>query len=111
MNADNLQLLREASQARSLEYPGDGKIDLSFRAMEFAGEAGELCNAVKKLVKEQRGIGTAKGDWQNIAEEIGDVMITLDLLANQLGLEIWPATVAKFNATTDKMGLKTRLEE
>lgn len=62
--------LTEASQARQVEY-GHGavaKVPLSFRVAEFNGECGELSYATS----------------DDLADELGDCLITLDLLVHDL---------------------------
>ena len=66
-------------------------------ALAFIGEAGEICNEVKKLRRED---GT--GSKEKLAMEIADAFTYLDLLAARAGIDIWPAVVAKFNAVSEK---------
>lgn len=101
--------LRKASAARQAEWPGSENADLAFRAIEVAGEAGEVAEAVKKLLRAQRGIGGNGGDVAAVADEIADCVIALDLLADALGVDLAEAVVAKFNRTSKKYGLATRL--
>jgi hypothetical protein len=44
-----------------------------------------------------------------MAEEMADVLICLDLLAMSEGIDLGAATVAKFNATSEKYGLSIKL--
>lgn len=46
-------LLRAANVQRQREWDADNKVTLSYRGNEFAGEAGEVCNVVKKLDRER----------------------------------------------------------
>ena len=101
--------LREANIARKMEWPGDDECDLEFTAIEFAGEAGELMEAIKKFLRGQRGIKGSTASPHDIAEEMGDVLVALDLLANKLGISLAVAVRDKFNKTSEKYGLETRL--
>ena len=101
--------LREANQSRKKEWPGDEECDLEFTAIEFAGESGELMEAIKKFLRGQRGIKGTTASPHDIAEEIGDVLVALDLLANKLGISLALAVRDKFNKTSEKYGLETRL--
>ena len=81
-----------------------------FRATEFAGESGELCNLVKKLEREKYGWGGSTATSREVEDELADVQITLDLLAWKLRVNLSEATVRKFNADSEKRGLSARLE-
>lgn len=106
----DLDKLRRAALDRDLEYPGSDQIDASFRACELAGEVGEACNVVKKLERRRLGIAGSHATVADLAAELGDVIICADLLAMHYGINLWPAVKAKFNASSDKLGLKTRLD-
>ena len=107
------EILRDANKRRHEEWPNGDKIDLCFRALEMAGEAGELANKVKKLVRMNREItGTVEERetlMQEIADEMGDVVITVDLIGMELGIPFGDSIRAKFNKTSDKHGFKTRI--
>lgn len=109
----NLNELRRANVARQAERPGGEHVDLAFRGLEMAGEAGELANKLKKLVRLQRGIQGTNEEratlMQEIADEMGDVMICVDLIGMEIGIDSAEAVRSKFNATSAKHGLKTRL--
>lgn len=81
-------ILREANDTRQKEWGGSDKCDIPFRALEFIGEVGELAEAVKKYTRSERGIlGTAKC-VDDIAEEIGDVLICWDLMFREVGMPV-----------------------
>lgn len=108
-----LETLRAANNARQELWPGVEKADLPFRGLELAGEVGELCNLVKKLHRLESGIagnaatGEAAADALRVAifEELGDVQVSLDLLARELGVDLAAATVAKFNLVSSRVGI------
>lgn len=100
--------LRDANAARDKEW-GCGKLDLSFRGNELAGEVGEACNVIKKLERERLGIQGSRDTLEHLAEELADVVICADLIAIQAGVDLEAAVARKFNATSEKVGLKTRL--
>jgi NTP pyrophosphatase (non-canonical NTP hydrolase) len=110
---DTLKELREANIARQKEWRGAEKVDLAFRGLEMAGEAGELANKLKKLVRLQRGITGTQEEREalldDIADEMGDVLVCLDLIAEDLGIDLGLATRIKFNKTSAKQGLNTRM--
>lgn len=43
--------LRKVNDLRQMEWPGNDQADLAFRALELAGEAGEACEAIKKVIR------------------------------------------------------------
>jgi NTP pyrophosphatase (non-canonical NTP hydrolase) len=84
-------------------------------ACAMAGEAGEACNAVKKLRRLAEGTNTAK-DPQTEAEalkaigsELADTIIYIDLLAARLGLDLSVEVSAKFNEVSARMNSSVRL--
>ena len=109
----DLAILRKANEARQAEWPGAEAVDLAFRGLELAGETGEFCNKLKKLVRIQRGIkGTTEAPealMRDIQDEAADILISLDLICMDLGIDLGLSTAAKFNATSLKHNLLTRL--
>jgi len=109
---DFLSELRAANVERVPDF-NTGPIDNwspAERGNELAGEVGELCNELKKLLRWQKG-GKHPGDdyQQRIREELADVIICADLLAAQLEIDIEPAVRFKFNKTSDKIGSGVKL--
>ena len=81
----------------------------------MAGEAGEACNAVKKLRRHQDGTNTSKDPASKeecvdaIAAELADTIIYADLLAARLGIDLGDAVREKFNAVSVLRGADERL--
>lgn len=81
----------------------------------MAGEAGEACNAIKKLRRLRDGTNTAKDPQTeseaifNIAEELADLIIYADLTAARLGIDLEKAVIDKFNAVSVRMNSPIRL--
>lgn len=101
--------LRLANVTRQQEWPGYDQTDTTFKTLEVCGEAGELAEAVKKMVRAERGIAGSTAKLEAVADELGDVVISADLLAAHLGIDLADATVRKFDKTSVKYGLVTRL--
>ncbi len=74
-------------------------------ALALVGEAGEVCNEVKKL---RRNDNT--GSKEKLAEEIADVFTYLDLLAARAGIDLWPVIVDKFNKVSRARNCSIELE-
>lgn len=84
-------------------------------ACALAGEAGEVCNAVKKLRRLDDGTNTAKDPQtkaeaiRNIGYELADMIIYADLLAARLGIDLSEYIQVKFNEVSRRMNSKERL--
>jgi NTP pyrophosphatase (non-canonical NTP hydrolase) len=102
--------LRSANLARQSIWCPEQKPDLSFRGNELAGETGEVCNVIKKLERERQGWRGSRDTKDHLAEELADVVICADLIAIAAGIDLDAAVTAKFNATSEKVGLPHRLE-
>lgn len=101
--------LRQANVHRQIEWDRNNQITLAYRGNELAGEVGEACNIIKKLERERLGIKGSRATVEQLAEELADVVICADLIAMHTGIDLEEAIVAKFNATSKKVGLKTRM--
>ncbi|KAB1068865.1 MazG-like family protein [Methylobacterium planeticum] len=108
-NALTLAALHRANIERRAEWCPDQVPDLSFRGNELAGETGEACNVIKKLERERQGWRGSRASLSDLAEELADVVICADLCAVTAGIDLAAAVVAKFNATSEKQGLATKL--
>lgn len=80
----------------------------------MCGEAGETANVVKKLRRAETGT-LAQGDPDEatlramLADEIGDVICYLDLLALHYGIDMAEAVASKFNRVSERQGFPERL--
>lgn len=127
---DNFAALRAANIARNPEWFPDGAppvLPASFRGLELAGEVGEgveaalthlamltassgrICNILKKLERERLGLNGSRSTKEALAEELGDFIICADLVGMDFDIPLWPSVVSKFNATSNKLGMKTLL--
>jgi NTP pyrophosphatase (non-canonical NTP hydrolase) len=72
------------------------------------GELGEAANVAKKLNRVRDGIpGNSETPEQlraNLADEIADTFIYLDLLAQSEGIDLQTAIITKFDRTSAKIG-------
>lgn len=102
------ELLR-ANTARQEEWDSGNQIDLSYRGNELAGEVGEACNIIKKLERERLGIRGSRANVGNLADELADVVICVQLIALTAKINLEDALISKFNDTSERMKLNTRL--
>lgn len=89
-------------------------------AVAMAGEAGEVCNAVKKLRRIEdelanisepgRQLSTRAEAVAKIGEEIADTFLYLNLLACRLRIDMADEVEQKFNATSARYGFPERIE-
>lgn len=70
------------------------------------GELGEYANLRKKV---ERGDLTQEEAKSLLADELSDVVIYLDILAYQLGINLGEAIMEKWNRTSEKVGCNIRL--
>lgn len=84
----------------------EGFVDLpAFYALALAGEAGELCNIIKKGVR----VGSSE-IWQNphmvkeVAKEAADVFIYLVNLCQVMGINLWGAYETKHAELVERWG-------
>jgi NTP pyrophosphatase (non-canonical NTP hydrolase) len=72
-------------------------------AVALTGEVGEMCNLLKKV---RRGEDIPIKD---LAKEIADIQIYLDLLAASLEIDLAREVILKFNEVSDKRGSNIKL--
>jgi len=81
--------------------------------MAMAGEAGEACNAGKKLRRIEEKISNLSADpyrqltdveqaLDTIAEELADTVIYCDLACSRIGRSLVKAIIMKFNETSER---------
>lgn len=102
--------LRTANLARMKEWVQDVPLSLSFKGNELAGEVGEACNVIKKLDREKLGLRGSRATVEQLREELADVIICVDLIAMEVGLDMDQAVKDKFNKTSEERGLTVRYE-
>lgn len=71
--------LRDANAARQEQWDPSNKIDADWRMNELAGEVGEVCNVLKKLHRDRLGLPGSRATRDDLADELADVIICLDL--------------------------------
>ena len=74
--------------ARTAEYSGrDGDHPTMYPFLGLPGEAGEVCEQIKKAVRDDDGMITAER-CEAIAKELGDVLWYVAAICDELGLEM-----------------------
>lgn len=101
--------------ARALRWHPEGlqSWSLSDWGVALAGEVGELCNVIKKKNRVRDGLvgnKVSKDELDHeLAMEIADVFIYLDLLCHRAGFSLENCIREKFNATSERLGFPERL--
>ena len=83
---------QEQSQETAF-YPDRGN-NVYYPAIGLAGEAGEVCNQIKKIMRDDNGNMTSPREAKLI-NELGDVLWYVAALATELGIDL--NSVAKIN--------------
>lgn len=72
---------------------------LMFWSTAVAGEAGELCNIIKKVTR-----GDSIPNYRvEVGKEAADVVIYLDLLCTKIGIRLEDYIIIKFNEVSDRV--------
>lgn len=94
-------------------FPKDDEWVISDWSNAMAGEAGEVCNVVKKIRRVECNLpGNRKPGpplKAQLADEIADTFIYLDLLAFKAGVSLEQAVVHKFNIVSEELSMPERL--
>lgn len=109
--------LRQVSFARAQRWHPRGieEWSLSDWGVAMAGEAGEVCDAIKKYnrlrdkIQQTNGAKTMEAAIEDIGMEIGDTAIYLDLLARRAGTTLEECIRKTFNRVSEREGFPERL--
>jgi NTP pyrophosphatase (non-canonical NTP hydrolase) len=112
---DSIRAISRINLTRCLRWHPQGlnSWSLSDWAVALAGEAGELCNVVKKLNRERDGLvgnkETPGALLASLQAEAADVYLYLDLFAQAAGFDLAESVRIKFNAVSMRNGFPERL--
>lgn len=102
--------LREANAARQKLWDPHNTVGIFWRVNELAGEVGEVCNMIKKVVRQQEGLRGSRVSLPELGEELADVIICADLVALTLGEQVPAYTTSRIaNIPTEPLLLGIRL--
>jgi NTP pyrophosphatase (non-canonical NTP hydrolase) len=105
-------ILRRANKLRDPEFRnGQEPVSLTFRGNELAGETGEACNFIKKLERARLGMKGSTATPQDLAKELADIVVCVDLIAMDLKIDLGKTIKDKFNETSRKYGLSIEIDQ
>lgn len=104
-----LKQLRAAQIERQKRWDPGIKLDLSYLGNAAAGEMGEACNVIKKLERERMGLPGSRASLENLADELADVIIYLDLIAMKCDIDLEDCVRVKFNRDSNRHGFPEKL--
>ena len=83
MNLDfyHFDLYQDAAESTAI-YPDKGD-NIYYPALGLAGEAGEVCEKIKKIMRDQKGFITQENE-DELVRELGDVLWYVANLANEI---------------------------
>ena len=102
-----------ASRCREWEAGIETPWGVAMCAVAAMGELGEACHVLQKLSRNADGlVGNEEGAEDlklQLAEELADTLIQLELLAHASGVDLEQAVISKFNKVSEKFGFEQRL--
>lgn len=88
----HFDLYQDAAEATAV-YPDKGD-NIYYPALGLAGEAGEVCEKIKKIMRDQKGHFT-EDNVEEISKELGDVLWYLAMVAVEFNIAL--SSVAEHN--------------
>lgn len=105
--------LKDKINQRKNFWAGGQHIDLTFMGLEVGEEAGELQGALKKIIRDNKGIAGNKVGREkleaNLKHEIGDVIICIARIAEELNIDVDDCIKVAFNQKSDQLGLEVKI--
>jgi NTP pyrophosphatase (non-canonical NTP hydrolase) len=105
----SLHGLQHAVNHRNMHIDPGNVLGALFFATEFAGEAGEACNVVKKLERERLGIPGRTDTPKHLGSELADTIITACNIARLYNIDLTAEIRETFNRTSEERQLPTRI--
>ena len=81
----HFDMYQEYSEETAL-YPDKGD-NMYYPALGLAGEAGEVCEKIKKIMRDKKGY-LSDEDAEEIGKELGDVLWYVSALATEINLRL-----------------------
>ena len=94
-------------QDEAIEIAFWEKDDIAYNALGITGEAGEVAEHVKKMIRDDNGILTPERK-EAIKKELGDVLWYLASMARRLGITLEEVAKANIEKTQDRKNRGTQ---
>ena len=88
----HFDLYQDAAESTAI-YPDKGD-NMYYPALGLAGESGEVCEKIKKIMRDQKGHFT-EDDVEEISKELGDVLWYVAMVATEFNISL--ASIAEDN--------------
>ena len=96
----HFDLYQDAAEATAV-YPDKGD-NLYYPALGLAGEAGEVCEKIKKIMRDQKGHFTEE-NVEEISKELGDVLWYISTIATELNMSLSAIAEDNMEKLKDRM--------
>jgi len=96
----HFDLYQDAAEATAI-YPDKGD-NLYYPALGLAGEAGEVCEKIKKIMRDQKGHFTEE-DVEDLGKELGDVLWYIAAIATELNMSLSAVAEDNMEKLRDRM--------
>ena len=83
---NSFRTYQEAAKTTAV-YPGRGEGNYTYPALGLAGETGEICEKIKKVIRDDGGV-ISDEKRALLGKELGDVLWYVATLASELGLDL-----------------------
>ena len=90
----------QADVKKTAIYPHQGE-NLAYPALGLTGEAGEVADKIKKLIRDRNGTPT-DSERIELVKELGDVLWYLAILAWELGVDFEDVAVTNIKKLKDR---------
>lgn len=107
-NLQRVGLFKNAKGELCHSEPDGSDWSLNDWATAAGGEMGEAAGICKKIRRGDYSLDEVRGD---LADEIADTVIYLDMLAYRAGIDLGQAVIQKWNATSERVGIDLRLTD
>jgi NTP pyrophosphatase (non-canonical NTP hydrolase) len=96
----HFDLYQDSAEATAV-YPGKGD-NLYYPALGLAGEAGEVCDKIKKIMRDQKGHFT-ENNVEEISKELGDVLWYIAMVAVEINVSLSAIAEDNLEKLKDRM--------
>jgi len=91
----------QQSAKATAKYPGQGQEDLAYPVLGLNGEAGEVAEVWKKVLRDDDGILTADKK-QRLVDELGDVLWYAAQIATELNVPLSDVATRNLEKLSDR---------